>query len=220
MATFMIDYENVNATNGLKGAEYLEPGDSVYLFYSQYCGKIKAEYMEEITKSSCQFHICRLKNTGKNALDFYIATQIGVCIGQGQENHIAIISKDKGYRAVIDFLSLEANGRNKIVLASSIEQGIIRLDDEGEEHRCNRLKERTEMLDLSAEYAKYEQKRKFAAKIRELFSGTEYEGMTDRIVNLLNDTGQQSKKKIYIESLHNFGRDKGRNIYRVLRDAV
>lgn len=48
MAILMVDYENVWGTNGLKGVEYLTSEDVLYIFYSQCCEKIRAEYMEAI----------------------------------------------------------------------------------------------------------------------------------------------------------------------------
>ena len=68
MAILMVDYENVLGTNGLKGVEYLTSKDVLYIFYSQCCGKIRAEYMEAIQNSNCDFFIYKLTNTGKNAL--------------------------------------------------------------------------------------------------------------------------------------------------------
>ncbi len=39
MATILIDYENVSATDGLKGVEYLNESDTLVIFYSQCCVK-------------------------------------------------------------------------------------------------------------------------------------------------------------------------------------
>lgn len=45
MATFLIDYENVFAHVGLKGAEFLNENDKVYIFYSQSCPSIRKDGM-------------------------------------------------------------------------------------------------------------------------------------------------------------------------------
>lgn len=45
MAALLIDYENVNATDGLKGVEYLNKKETLMIFYSQCCEKIRAEYL-------------------------------------------------------------------------------------------------------------------------------------------------------------------------------
>ena len=82
MATILVDYENVNGTNGLKGADALSTKDTLMIFYSNCCGKIRYDYMQDIKESGCEFHIVKLKGTGKNALDFYIAAECGVCTGK------------------------------------------------------------------------------------------------------------------------------------------
>ena len=52
MASILVDYENVSATGGLKGVEYLNKKDTLIVFYSQCCEKIRAEYIEMIEKKS------------------------------------------------------------------------------------------------------------------------------------------------------------------------
>ena len=69
MAAILVDYENVSTTDGLKGVEYLNENDTLIIFYSQCCEKIRAEYMDMIEKSQCEFRTYKLVRTGKNALD-------------------------------------------------------------------------------------------------------------------------------------------------------
>ena len=72
MATILVDYENVSTTDGLKGVEYLNEKDTLIIFYSQCCEKIRAEYIDMIEKSQCEFKTYKLVRSGKNALDFYL----------------------------------------------------------------------------------------------------------------------------------------------------
>lgn len=65
MATILVDYENVHGSNGLKGAEVLREDDTLIVFFSESCRKIKREYMEYINDSKCRFRIVKLKNAGK-----------------------------------------------------------------------------------------------------------------------------------------------------------
>ena len=55
MATILVDYENVHGSNGLKGAEVLREDDTLIVFFSESCRKIKREYMEYINDSKCKF---------------------------------------------------------------------------------------------------------------------------------------------------------------------
>ena len=91
MATILVDYENTFASNGLKGVDVLSPDDTLIIFYSNSCGKIRYDYMQSIKDSGCDFRIIRLKNPGKNALDFYIAAECGVLSSRG-ETRLAISS--------------------------------------------------------------------------------------------------------------------------------
>ena len=92
----MIDFENTGS-RVLQGAEYLQPDDSVTIFYSQICMKIEQKPLRQLKESGCSFRICKLQKPGKNALDFYIASHIGEIYGQGYTGMIAIVSNDAGY---------------------------------------------------------------------------------------------------------------------------
>lgn len=48
MAAILIDYENVR-DDGLYGTEYLTADDTLYLFYSGACQKIKKCFFDNIT---------------------------------------------------------------------------------------------------------------------------------------------------------------------------
>jgi len=78
MASILVDYENVCSTNGLRGVEYLNEKDTLILFYSQSCEKIRSEYIEAIEKSCCEFKIRKLtahvrqRNTGVYEVYCYV----------------------------------------------------------------------------------------------------------------------------------------------------
>ena len=56
--------------------------------------------IKTIDASGCKFRILKLKNPGKNALDFYIAIECGMLVSGG-EKQLAIVSNDKGFQAVL-----------------------------------------------------------------------------------------------------------------------
>ena len=102
MAVILVDYENI-------------------IFYSNNCKKIKKEYLEPILKSQCNFRTVKLKKTGKNALDFYIAAECGLLAERGIKE-IGILSEDKGYNATIDFFDREpSTDAIKIFKSKSLE---------------------------------------------------------------------------------------------------
>lgn len=157
MATIMIDYENVWQAYGLKGVEYLTREDTLYIFYSKCCSKIRAEYMEAIEKSNCDFRIYRLQNISKNALDFYIASQVGECFGGTTETQIAIISNDRGFDAVADFWELKSTDQKqcKVVVAPTIEKGLLTLNASEDKERRRALNQKAQMLDMEERYEIY-----------------------------------------------------------------
>ena len=129
MATVLVDYENVYAANGLKGVEYLNDTDTLCIFYSHSCAKIRCDYMEIIEKSGCVFRTYKLVKAGKNALDFYIASECGA-LSQSGETQIAIVSNDKGFAAVSDFFKIKEDKEEiKIVTAPNIEMALIFFSD-------------------------------------------------------------------------------------------
>lgn len=97
--------------------------------------------IQEIKESGCEFRVIKLKGTGKNALDFYIAAECGIISERG-ENEIAIISNDKGFQAVIDFFGADQNAnRIQIVKAGNIENAHYIISCTG---GCREKKENTE----------------------------------------------------------------------------
>lgn len=220
MATILVDYENVGLSDGLKGVEYLNEKDTLIIFYSQCCEKIKAEYIELIEKSQCKFRIYKLVQTGKNALDFYIAVECGYLSAQ-EENQICIISKDKGFSAVRDFFSVKAEVEEVSVYnVPDIESALLLLNAPEDLERKKWIKDRTKLLNIESEQARINEHMEFVNKILALFAGTDYENKTDSILKFIDDSRIKSPKRLYTSSLHEFGQKDGRAIYKILRQAI
>ena len=81
---FLIDFENVHNT-GLDGVKYLENNDSIIFFVSEPSAiKARREYLDIISNSGAEMEFRKLVKTGKNGLDFYIATELGFIKGKGE----------------------------------------------------------------------------------------------------------------------------------------
>jgi len=220
MASILVDYENVFTTDGLKGVEYLNENDTLIIFYSQCCEKIRAEYIEMIEKSQCEFKTYKLARAGKNALDFYIAVECGV-LGSRGEKQISIISKDKGFGAVSDFFRIQTELDGVTVrVASNVENALIALNAPEDEERKKLIKEKTRSLNIDAEQARIKERRVFAEKVTKAFEGTEHEEKTDRIIRFIEERGEKTPRLLYTGSMHEFGRKDGRAIYQVLKSVV
>lgn len=120
-AIIMVDFENVGL-GGLEGYELLTPNDTLYLFVSDNAKSIKKYIAEGIARTGVNVVYRKLVNTGKNGLDFYITSEIGYLRGVGERRNVAIISKDKGYGAVVDYWKIRTNSR--VFISNTIETGL------------------------------------------------------------------------------------------------
>ena len=157
MATILVDYENVFASNGLKGVDALRKDDTLIVFYSDSCRKIRQDFIKTIDASGCKFRILKLKNPGKNALDFYIAIECGMLVSGG-EKQLAIVSNDKGFQAVLDYFNNNSMSDIHVVKAGNLENAFIMLNTPENAERREKLKEKTSMIDLAEEYARIEER--------------------------------------------------------------
>lgn len=220
MATILVDYENVSTTDGLKGVEYLNESDTLIIFYSQCCEKIRAEYIDMIEKSRCEFKTYKLVRTGKNALDFYIAVECGILGVQG-ERQISIISKDKGFGAVSNFFKIQEELDGVVVrVASNVENALVALSEPEDEVRKKLIKEKTKTLSIDVELARMKEHRVFVERITKAFEGTEYEAQTEKIIRFIEGRDAKTPRLLYTGSMHEFGREDGRAIYQVLKQVV
>lgn len=145
MFHFMIDLENTRGM-GLQGAEYLCADDFVTIFYSRFCARVERGRLRQIAEAGSVLELCRLQRSGKNAMDYYIASRVGERFGGGYQGTIAIVSSDKGYSAVQDYWACCAEPARKVVLQPNIEQCIGRSDEDSARRRA--IQERLEEVDL------------------------------------------------------------------------
>lgn len=219
MATILVDYENVSGSNGLKGADTLCGKDTLIIFYSNCCGKIRYDYMQEIRESACRFRVVKLKSAGKNALDFYIAAECGMVVEVG-EKQIAIISNDKGFEAVIDFFKVNKETEDvQVVRAGNIEMAFTLFHEPEDTKRKEILKQRMSALDLAVECAKLEERNAFKKELDGILQGTGYEERSAEIIDLIAARKERGRKALYTGSLNRFGRKAGTEIYQLIKNG-
>lgn len=220
MATILVDYENVANTNGLRGSDVLRDTDTLIIFYSTCCSKIRTEYIKDIRDSGCRFRIVKLKQTGKNALDFYIAVECGI-VSQHGEKQIAIISNDKGFKAVVDFFQMDNEAGNvQVVRANNIEMALTCLNAPEDGTRRQLLHNRMATLDLATEYARIEAENRLCTEIQDIFATTIYKNKTAEIFDFMNKRVHVGRREVYTAALHCFGKKDGIAIYNVLKENV
>lgn len=102
MTTYLIDYENVNAS-GLKGIENLSRTDKVLIFFGINTKHIPIDTHVNVIKSKAKIEHILLERSGRNYLDFQITAHLGMLIGKGNKGPFVIVSKDNDFDAAIDF---------------------------------------------------------------------------------------------------------------------
>ncbi len=209
---FLIDFENVGEA-GLDGIEYLQDTDALTLFYSKCCEKLSRRWLDGIIKSGCDFQVFKLKNVGKNALDFYIISRIGELLGAGYAGKLIVVSRDKGYRAMRDYWNGRGIPGNRILLKPSVREGIAASNENSDRRR--QIAAGAESVRIDTEYTKYQERRRMENRLAELFQDTEYAEQVAKICALTEE--ERSPRALYLGSLKRFGRADGVKIYRYLR---
>lgn len=210
---FLVDYENVGNT-GMKGCDYLNGQDHLIVFYSEAKKHMERRTLEDITASGCTFEICKLCKTGKNALDFYIASRLGELIGEGYEGIAVIVSNDGGFGAVRDYWAQRAAHKRRILLSPCIEDGIVSGNENDE--RTGKLRRLREKLAIGGYHSVYAERMRIKTVLQKLFTGTQYENKIEEIQNMLEGK-EKSSKVIYLNSLHLFGKKGGLEVYNKIK---
>lgn len=105
MATYLVDTENVG-TAWIAVAEQMRPEDKMCVFAFSGDAKLSINFsmLETCMRASGQIEIvwCGEKVHTKNAMDFAIASYVGLCAANG-ERQIYIVSNDSDYEVLSGF---------------------------------------------------------------------------------------------------------------------
>ena len=215
MIHFMIDFENTKS-RGMQGAEYLQADDSVTIFYSQACMKIEQGRLRQLKEAGCGFKLCKLQKSGKNALDFYIASHIGEIYGQGYTGMTAIVSNDAGFQAVKEYWKSCVSVPRNIILRPTIGQCIF---SSGENSlRQRRISLEKKEVHLEEEYKKYAEHQRIYKALEDSFANTDYEDLIEQIMGVIDTS--KPLKLLYLDSVKQFGKKDGLSIYHRIKQIV
>ena len=95
---------------------------------------------------------------------------------------------------------------------------LIPVEAYGEGARKSLVNERMKILDLQTEYGRYEERKRIANEITDLFSGTDYEALISQIVDMVISTDKP--KILYLTSLKSFGKKDGTEVYRKIKNSA
>ena len=157
-----------------------------------------------------------MHKTGKNALDFYIASHIGEIYGQGYTGMTAIVSNDVGFRAVKEYWKSCADVPKNIILRPDIEQCIFSSGENS--FRQKKICLEKQELHLEKEYKKYEEQKRIRKALEDSFAHTDYEGLIEQIMEIIES--QKSLKILYLDSVKQFGKRDGLNIYHKVKQII
>lgn len=207
---FMIDFENTKSS-GLVGGKYVTRDDAVTIFFSQSSQQVERGKLQTILASGCEFSICKLANTGKNALDFYIASRIGELFGGGYDGVVGIISKDNGFKAVAEYWRSRARVRRLIYLRPNIELCIRATGDNSP--RFRQIQEDLREVSIEGEWQKYNDRWKMRRAIEDALADIADQEAIERVLAIIESGGKRSSRVIYLDMLKEFGRKRGLEIY-------
>ena len=218
MSAILIDYENVNG-GGLIGLDLLKSTDSLIIFYSEQCFQLRKEHYDIIEKTVCEFSVCKLHTYGKDSLDKYIAVAVGELYQSG-EKEISIISRDKGFQAVIDYFMVNEKTNSRILRAESIEQALLFFGNAADKQRRSIISNRCKMLDMDEISARLKERKLIQCKIKDALINTPYRYIIKDVCEFVADREDDSNRSLYTGAMHNFGRENGRALYNILKKVV
>ncbi len=102
MATYLIDYENVNK-DGLNGVSKLTEEDKVIIFYSARADRMTFGLHRRLNETKAVIEYRRVDVGGHNALDFQLATYLGFLISSDSSEEYCIVSNDRGFEFLAGF---------------------------------------------------------------------------------------------------------------------
>lgn len=142
MTYYFIDYENVMDA-GLNGAELLKKKDRVVVFYSHQVKNLPFERHVALSESAAAFEYLRIEHIGKNYLDFQLSTYLGYLIAKKEPDQIVIVTKDNGYRSVVDFW-------NERGIAITMQEAILKKPEKRKKEAATQKKQEKRKKEPSA----------------------------------------------------------------------
>lgn len=102
MATYLIDYENVNQSS-LIGLESKSKKDDIIIFYNANRDKATLEMLSNLLRTKANIKLINVETGLKNSLDMQLASYLGALIGIHDDDQFYIVSRDKCFDFVVKF---------------------------------------------------------------------------------------------------------------------
>lgn len=191
---YLIDYENVGS-NGLLGCEKLNKTSHVHIFYTNNSKKIDLDIFYKHGDAKIVIHKVP---SGKQSLDLHISSFIGYILGSNIKKNFdcVIISKDTDYDNIIDFWFRE----KKIKIT-----------------RMKNISKQERLSDDISNYDKIYKNIKNYLKQNDILKED-----IDNILSICKSFANSENKKqdIYKNIIYKYGRIKGVDIYRAIKNLI
>lgn len=202
---YLVDMENVQL-KGLQGLNLPGEGSEIRLFLSNamHTGNLEVQKAILASKAKIETFYCSVQ--GKNAMDFEMAAYCGKVLTDPDVRRISLISKDKGFQALVDYARQVR--KNVIVYqAQSILEAYVAAE--------------SELLPDSYEKGKAVDFSQIMKAVRESRDPLRQElgafCEEEEIQEALNLSREMTPKERYLTLLKRYGRGKGTAMYRVMK---
>ena len=227
MCIYLVDYENVNYT-GIEGIQELEAEDFVYIFYNEQIKTMPFSVGVDLAKAKARTEFISIKKTGKNYLDFQLATLLGYFIGKNEGVKAVIISNDTGFDSVVDFwksknsdVSRQSSiAKKKAAEKSADSKQTAEKDAPAQKEKAAKKQKEKASTDKKAVKKKAASTADFTEEYRKkLRSAVKGEEIAAKSYTLIYKAIVESKDKAKLNTalVKSFGSEKGNRIYRLIK---
>lgn len=118
MKHYLIDYENIqpNDFNRLNPNQY-----QIWLFVGKNQTTFPLTFSQAKAKFGRAFHLIQIPKSGKNALDFILASEMGRIIKNNPNDEFVIVSKDTGFDVLIEYYQQQVKSIQRVGHANNIQ---------------------------------------------------------------------------------------------------
>lgn len=201
-----VDFENVKI-KGLDGLDELTENDTLYLFYSKNAETLTVPIHESIKNSKANIETIEC-STGSNAMDFVISTLLGSHVKTDEDKtKYFIVSKDKGYQAIIDYWK-DYEIKRILNLKQVNNENLEVTDDEPLKKKANQKKKSSskEKKPIKQQPQKKKHKINVRSRIGMLVKGLKKADM-DKIEAIVKNGNDSTYFKLLNEKFRNKGSD-------------
>ena len=213
MHYYLVDLENVGL-QGLCGLNLPRNDSEIQIFLSDAAHVGTAEVCRDVLESTARIETTFCSCKGKNALDFQLSAYFGASLERKETERISIISKDSGFRSLGDY----AKKRRKDV---AVYQGhtILEAFIASEKQLNPRMYEKGKPMDFKTIMEALRKKNFIEEPTRKKLEACFDDETLGQIAGIITP-GAVTKRKTYLECMKVFGKQRGTEIYRVIKDVM